>query len=121
MESTGGRDGGDPAVPDAVPDELVRDHGEEARRTVRTAGHGARTRAAAAALGDGEVWLVTVVVFVLGVGMLAAVAGLVFAAVNWPLTTLLVVVPTAALVAGSYLVARKLVEHERASEHPRPG
>lgn len=112
MTPTPGSDGGDAGIPDTVPPELVRDHGLEARRTVRESVRRRRLRALTGR-GDEEVWVVAAAVFVLSVVGLGLVAGLVYAVVHWPLVTLAAVVPPALLMIGSVLVARRLVARHR--------
>lgn len=115
-------DESEPAIPDTVPVELLRDHGEAARQTVRgSVGFRRRARAVAVAQGDEDVWLLAMPVLVLAVLGLGVLVGLAYAAINWPTITALAWGPPLALMASSYVIAVKLVRRDRRSGSVRSG
>lgn len=101
-------------VPDHLPEELVSRYGREARRAVkgRRPARGL-ARAAAAGLRDGDVWALTLTVFLWSALAVGFIGGLVFAVARWPWVGLYVVGPILSLLALSFGVALWLIRRRR--------
>jgi len=106
-------------LPDHVPDDLVARYGTRARRTVR----GSRTwrypfskryRRARSMLKNGDLWLLTLLVFAWSVVAAGAIGALVYATVMFPWAFTFVVVPVIVLFGLSLGTAVRVTKRRDA-------
>lgn len=100
----------DVPLPDRVPDELVKRYGASARRAVRHSRTwrypvARRMRTARSTVRDGDLWMLTLMVFAWSIIAAGAVGALVYASVLFPWAVLYIVVPVLALFGVSFVVA----------------
>jgi hypothetical protein len=101
-------------LPDVVPEELVARYGARARRTVRTSRSGwrypvaRRFRRVKAVMNNGDLWLLTVMVFAWSIVGAGAIGALVYAALAFPWAALYVVLPVVVLFGVSFGAALRI-------------
>jgi hypothetical protein len=106
-------------LPDRVPDELVAQYGARARRTVRTSRSwrypvARRYRHVRTVVHNGDLWLLTLMVFAWSIVAAGAVGALIYASLAFPWAALYVVMPVILLFGVSFGAALRISHrHQR--------
>ena len=103
----------DVPLPDRVPDEFVERYGAQARRTVRVSRTwrypvARKVRRARTVVRDGELWLLTLMVFAWSVVAAGAIGALVYISIAFPWAAMYVVLPVGVLFLVSFGAAFKI-------------
>ena len=100
-------------LPDHVPDELVARYGARARRTVHVSRSwryplSRRFKRVRTVVRDGDLWLLTLMVFAWSIVAAGAVGALIYAAFAFPWAALYVVLPVVVLFGLSFGAALRI-------------
>jgi hypothetical protein len=105
-------------LPDRVPDELVARYGAGARRTVRVSRSwrypvARRYRHARTVVHNGDLWLLTLMVFAWSIVAAGAIGALVYAALAFPWAAVYVVLPVILLFGASFGAALRISRRQQ--------
>jgi hypothetical protein len=104
-------------LPDHVPDELVARYGAKARRTVHVSRSwryplARHLRGVRTVVRDGDLWLLTLMVFAWSIVAAGAVGALIYAAIAFPFAALYIVLPVLILFAVSFGTALRITRKQ---------
>jgi hypothetical protein len=105
--------GSEPPLPDSVPDELVAQYGAQARKTVRTSRTwrypmSRRVHRAGSVVRQGDLWVLTLMVFAWSVVGAGAIGALIYAAIAFPWAGMYVVLPVVVLFVLSFGISWRI-------------